>query len=403
MADNENLDIYLRAKNETDPAFKKAGDNVSGLQGKAKGLTGGLKGLTAGFADISGAMNVAGMVMGQVGRAYDRVMTQTMDWGNLVEDTGRLIGENAEQTSRLLVAGRSLGIEQQTLTTALETAISKGVRPNIAGLSKLADEYQAIQDPLQRSAFLMTNFGRRAGPEMAELLSGGSAGLREYLQEAERTGMVINDRAVAAAERFQIANERLQQRIDGMAIALGNTLIPAVTVAIDAFTKTSDVIQDNDLQMLASIPVVGQLAQGYLFLANGIESAKQQELDLIATLARTELDKIRFGNNGGIRHQYASDTQQGVGRGNLYTGEVYHPPQGRAGGGPMWAGVSRPVGENGMEWFTPGTSGTISDAPAGGGGVSIGQVTIQIQSSEPRAVRREVEQALRDLQAVGRL
>jgi hypothetical protein len=401
MADNENLDIYLRAKNETDPAFKKAGDNVSGLQGKAKGLTGGLKGLTAGFADISGTMNVAGMVAGQVARAYDRVMTQTMEWGGVIEDNARLIGESAEATSRLMVAGRSLGIQQQTLTLALETAISRGISPNIAGLGRLADEYMAIQDPVKRSAFLMENFGRRAGPEMAELLGQGSAGLRQLMQDAELTGMVIDAKAVAAAERYQIATEKLNQRLDGIAVSIGNTFMPAATVMIDALMRTSDQINESNLNWLVSIPVIGQVAQAYLFLANGIQIAKEQELELIAAQARAEMEAQKISNAGGQHHRYASDMQQGTGRGNLYTGEVYTP--GRAGGGPMWAGVSRPVGENGMEWFTPGTSGTISDAPAGGGGVSIGQVTIQIQSSEPRAVRREVEQALRDLQAVGRL
>ncbi len=402
MSDQENLDIYLRAKNETDAAFKKAGDNVGGLQTKAKGLTGGLKSLTAGFADISGAMNVAGMVMGQVSRAYDQVMTQTMEWGGVIEDNARLIGEGAEATSRLMVAGRSLGIQQQTLTLALETAISRGISPNIAGLSRLADEYMAIQDPVQRSAFLMQNFGRRAGPEMAELLGQGSAGLRQLMQDAELTGMVIDAKAVAAAERYQIASEKLTQRIDGLTISIGNTFLPAAAVMIDTLLQTSDVINDQNLNWLTSIPLLGQVAQGYLAVALGIEAAKNQELELIAAQAREEMNNQRFANAGGTHHRYASDTQQGTGRGNLYTGEVYTP--GRAGGGPMWAGVGMPVGENGPEWFTPGMSGWISDGPpAAGGGVTIGNVTIQIQSSEPKAVRREVEQALRDLQAVGRL
>jgi hypothetical protein len=402
MADQENLDVFLRAKNETDPAFKKADQNVAGLQGSAKGLNATLRGLSAGFADINGMMNVAGMVASQVSRVYNQVMTATMEWGGVVEDTGRLIGENADQTSRLIVAGKSLGIQQQTLTQALEVAISRGVRPNIAGLGKLADEYQAIQDPVERSAFLMTNFGRRAGPEMAELLGQGSAGLRQYMLDAERTGMIINDQAVAAAERYQIATAQLQQRIDGMSVSLGNTFIPIASVMIETMMQTSDVINDQNLNWLTSIPLLGQVAQGYLAVANGIQIAKDQELELIAAQAREELNNQRFANAGGQHHQYASDMQQGTGRGNLYTGQVY-TPAGRAGGGPMWAGVSRPVGENGPEWFTPNQSGWISNQPASGGGVSIGNVTIQIQSSEPRAVRREVEQALRDLQAVGRL
>ena len=112
-----------------------------------------------------------------------------------------------------------------------------------------------------------------------------------------------------------------------------------------------------------------------------------------------------FGRYAANRHQYASDTQQGTARGNLYTGEVYSTG-GRAGGGPMWAGVGRWVGADRPEWFQPATGGWVSDGPpagGSGGGVTIGNVTIQIQSSEPKAVRREVEQVLRDLQAVGRL
>lgn len=385
MGDQENLDIFLRAKNETDQAFQKATGNVDGLKGSATDLTQSLKNATQGWADISGALSVAGGMYDKVLAAYDKMMTKTLEWGATVEDMGRLIGENAENASGLIVAAETIGIQQQTLAQAMEMAISKGIRPNIEGLKSLADEYVAIEDPLDRSAFLMENFGRKAGPEMAELLAQGSDGLAKFMDAAEKTGKVIDEKTIASLERYEIMTKKLELQTDGLTVKMGTELVPVLSVMVDTMMRNADAVEENNLRWTNIVPVLGGAVQAYLSIRNAILSIREQTELLNDTPPTPPITGLT-----------ATSLWQ-ANQGNVST------PPGRAAGGPMWAGISRPVGENGVEWFTPDRGGTISDQPAGGAGVSIGQVTIQILSSEPRAVRREVEQAIRDLQAVGRL
>lgn len=68
----------------------------------------------------------------------------------------------------------------------------------------------------------------------------------------------------------------------------------------------------------------------------------------------------------------------------------------------MWAGVSRPVGENGVEWFTPERNGTISDQPAGGGGGG-NQIIFNITSNDPKAVATVVRDEIRQMQRNGQI
>lgn len=61
--------------------------------------------------------------------------------------------------------------------------------------------------------------------------------------------------------------------------------------------------------------------------------------------------------------------EAGVGGGGSAPGS--HPPGKRAGGGPVYAGVSYIVGEQGTELFVPASSGRIMPSSAGGGGTVI--------------------------------
>jgi antitoxin component HigA of HigAB toxin-antitoxin module len=82
---------------------------------------------------------------------------------------GRTIGATPEEASKLIQAADDVQISYETLTTALEAAIRKGVEPTIEGLGGLADQYNAIQDPIERTKFLMDNFGR-SGADLAPLM-----------------------------------------------------------------------------------------------------------------------------------------------------------------------------------------------------------------------------------------
>lgn len=384
MAEQENLDIYLRAKNETDAAFAAVNSNVDKTEQNVKSAKSNIEDfndrarpMVSSFTEIASAISLVGGTFQVVSGIYDELINKTVEGAMKVEDLSDLIGASAEESSKLIQAAQLIGIDYATLTSGLEVAISKGYKPTIEGLGEIADAFIAIEDPIERSNFLIETFGRKAGPEMEELLSGGSRGLEEYYKKVEAVGTVLDEKAVKAAKDFAREMGEVQMRTDALKMSIGGDFLPLWADVVDFIMDGVDALDALGASLLDMYPPLNNLIYS---IRSGLEAYRTLK--------------------GEITNSPVSQTQTGT----VPTLVQFDPTAGRAGGGPMWAGVGRWVGENGPEWLQPNSGGWVSDGPpAGGGGVTIGNVTIQIQSSEPKAVRREVEQALRDLQAVGRL
>ena len=70
-----------------------------------------------------------------------------------------------------------------------------------AQFMKMADAIAAIEDPAQKAAAANKLFGR-SGKELLNVLNQGSAGLREFIKEAERVGGVITREDIRQVEIF---------------------------------------------------------------------------------------------------------------------------------------------------------------------------------------------------------
>ena len=68
-----------------------------------------------------------------------------------------------------------------------------GSRDAIERLKGFADEMSAIQDPAERSARVVEVFGRRLGPQLVELLSGGRKAIEDIGKRAEDLGLIMNN------------------------------------------------------------------------------------------------------------------------------------------------------------------------------------------------------------------
>ncbi len=125
-------------------------------------------------------------------------------------------------------------------------------------------------------------------------------------------------------------------------------------------------------------------------------SAEESSKLIQAKAATDELNKL---NEAGEKYNVFKGTSRGMlseraGYGNYYSGTYNAGEPGRASGGPMWAGVTRWVGENGPEPFTPKTDGWMGTPPAGGGGRSV-QINLSFPSMFPPASPEQAANVLR--------
>jgi hypothetical protein len=418
------VDVLIRGKYEADMAFislqnalKLSNDGVGQAVGKLRQWTDGFMDIKAGWDMASGAAQAAFSTMQQV---YNATVTETVEYATQVRNLSMTIGATAEESSKLIQAASDMGVSFDTLSAAMEGAIRKGAEPSIAGIAKLSDQYNAIQDPIERTRFLMETFGR-AGADLQMLMQQGAAGIRELGQAAEDAGLVMDERAVQAARNYELALDNLYDKLDAAKIKVGNTFIPSLTSVIDAMVETDEETEKSGLTWTRYVPILGSVVQAFGATTNVIENAAEQskkaadEIIAAQNKLNTYAGNIPIVGHGksykagqGPAYPYGPDNPEGYVM-DPQTGAKSYP--GRATGvGPLVGGVPYMVGESGPEIFRPSGSGYITPAGAGGGGGNISLsltlqslVGIRDQMEAKRILYPAIEQIMREMKQSGKI
>lgn len=230
--------------------FATLGLDSSGLK---KGLTDAKVGLSSfktqmndvskaltGF-DASTLASTAGI--GMIVSEYKKAITETMEYAKQVRTLSRNIGASAEDASKLIQVADDTEISFETLNTALIYGAKNGIDVTYTGLGKLADQYLAIQDPLDRTTFLTDTFGK-SGANMGGLFSLGSMGIKSAADQAERYGQILTDEDIQATEDFRIAMDGLNDSTGKLKEALALDLIPTLTTVLNTVTPVFTLYND---------------------------------------------------------------------------------------------------------------------------------------------------------------
>lgn len=183
------------------------------------------------LADMKAGLDMAGAAFGAVKAAVQSVIDPTVEYAGQIRELQRTIGSTAEESSKLIQAADDVGISAGTLQSAMEAAIKKGVKPTIAGMSDLAEQYNAIQDPIERTKFLMDKFGK-SGADLGPLMALGADGIKAAGDEAERMGLVMGQDGVDNARAYEMAMDDFNDSVLAVKLAIAQGLLPAVTGAI---------------------------------------------------------------------------------------------------------------------------------------------------------------------------
>lgn len=160
--------------------------------------------------------------------AAHALIDPTIEAAGTVRNLQRTIGATAEEASKLIQAADDMGVSSDTLQSALEAAIKRGVEPTIEGIGTLADEYNAIQDPIAKTKFLMDKFGK-SGADLAPLMEKGAAGIKALGDEAVNTGLVLSQDSVDAAREYELSVDALSDASAGYFTLLAQDGIPILT------------------------------------------------------------------------------------------------------------------------------------------------------------------------------
>ena len=209
----------------------------------------------AGKAILKVGVGVAGMAAG-----VGKLVTSVADSSDKIAKTARRLQVPARFLQELRHAAELSGAEMGEVTTSLKR-ISAAAFDASRGSKETAEAFQAIgvevkdaggglksveqltletfeglakmEDATKRAAIAQKLFGR-AGQSMLPMLTGGVAGVRDMMNEANRLGIVLDDKALKSAEDFNDSLTRMRAVVGGVAAKIATSVMPVVEQVVEA-------------------------------------------------------------------------------------------------------------------------------------------------------------------------
>jgi hypothetical protein len=236
-------------------ALTDTGKGLNDVAMQAKGLTGGLGSAMQSIAGLASSLPMAlaggAAVMGGI---FASIIKNSIDAADEMSKMSAQVGITTESLSTLGYAADLSGVGTEALNTSL-LKFNKNISEAAEGtgeaketfealgfslkdsngklintedaLLKVADQFAKMPAGAEKSRMAMDLFGR-SGAALIPLLDGGSAGIKELTDEAERFGYIMDSETAKQAEKFNDDMSRLGYMVKGSAIQLMTVLLPAL-------------------------------------------------------------------------------------------------------------------------------------------------------------------------------
>ncbi len=256
----EMVDELGRAANATDTlsdrmasGMRRAGESArQGGAGIGQGVSGGMaqaraavigeidqigvgvrSALPASLGQSIGLAFAGGLVgaIAGAGAAIQANIQRFTEQGVALGKLSATTGMAARDLSALSIIARENEINFDALRTSMTRfsrviADTKGSTANVKEeFLALADQFKNMADGPAKAELALQMFGRQ-GAELIPILNMGREGLAAYTAELEKAGAVMDESAVAAANRYDDAMDRLNRRSEGFANAVGGQVVP---------------------------------------------------------------------------------------------------------------------------------------------------------------------------------
>ena len=208
----------------------------------------GLNDVTKSLTGMNLSMFASTAGIGILVNEYSKGIKELQLYAQQVRTLTRDIGATPIEASKLIQVADDVEVSFESLKTAMIMANKQGIDVTIEGMSKLADKYVSIQDPLKRTKFLTDTFGR-SGEQLGALMALGSEGIKLAGDEAERYGRILDEDAIAKSEEFRVATDNLGDSLAKMKDTIVLDVLPSLTkllegvaIVVNAYNDFKDII-----------------------------------------------------------------------------------------------------------------------------------------------------------------
>jgi hypothetical protein len=225
-------------------------------------INGSFEGMKRANEDAAGALGVFGVSLTafndpltMVAEGLKNSMETALSWGETVQNLATESGQTAQQASTMATVFGDFGVQTDSLNRIVKTFTKEGLQFNLATIEQLSEKYNAIEDPVKRNAFAYKEFGMSA-QNLNEILSAGPAKLQELADAAQNSGKVIDQNMVTSMENARIKAQQLNDKIDGLKIAIGAPMVNTLVAAGDAGGKLAQTYDELGIAILAHTGII---------------------------------------------------------------------------------------------------------------------------------------------------
>lgn len=200
-------------------------------------------------------------MIGVAAGAFAEGINKTVDWETHILHLAESAGASTEAISGLSLAAKMMGLEIDTIASALERFDKQllqagagntksqqnlsllGIDPaqiktSDDALKQLADHFAAMPDGAVKSGEAMLAFGK-AGAAMIPILNLGSKGIQDFIDQAGRMGLVISKDQAETAEHFEQNMTRMREAMHGLWVEITNAVLPVLDQLTTKFEDTA--------------------------------------------------------------------------------------------------------------------------------------------------------------------
>ena len=297
----QNLAEKPASKKFSMEGIREGAAGLADMAGSAESLPGPL-GAAAGF--LSGPAGIAGLAAA-AGVGMFSMAQNTADSAADAEALSAAVGGTVEETSRLLAATGSVGLDYQDLLelisesnnaiqdneqAAKDLGVAIGGTP-IERFQDLVDAVYKIPDPMTRARTAAKFFGEEGSKQLPRLI--GMYGDLSTAIESVPEAAVISEQDAAAAKEFSLAIADFKAQVGVLAAELGKYLIPKLAEVAEGATNAAEFVNKAGGQAATAWDWVSDPA--FAFKATFLDNDTKVDMKEVATLGgdvKTAMDGV---------------------------------------------------------------------------------------------------------------
>jgi hypothetical protein len=258
-AENQKVRDEMRQQND---ATKKAGISIT---------------------DFRSAYQIAMDVVRGGEQIWKATTGAAIEYADQIRQLDQINGQSAESNSRLFQVLDDYKVSYNDILTATKKLKDEGLTPTIDTVAKLAEQYQAIQDPAEKLAFAQKNLGKSTKDwlevlnQSPEILRKQAAGVNENL--------ILSEKMIEETRLQEIAVDSLQDTWKGYLYQLGEKGLPTTREFTDGLNVTIRALEIGTSKVYLATHRWGDFGDA---TEQAIKEVAQGEHDMLATAKATD-------------------------------------------------------------------------------------------------------------------